>query len=325
MSHLLLRVLPFVAFMFTLCIGQATTAITPTILQDSLPFLEKTSEYSGNRLAMSRMEIIKTKGNTIKIKYNLVNTGRNNITMQGKSAPKNLVINFDESLETSGLAPHALAIREQLRCEEISIKTGQVQMNNQLKIKVKKEDADNQLAHKGKDKAKKETTKRKDKSKNKSKNKSKDEAVFTDAVGKTNANKYLDDNFCADLVLTELKVLKKSKKWITLEYTIQNQGKGPAAMLGDKKSDSDNVAIKVYIAGSPKISRGSLVLGGEYLTKGFKDRKGLIPPQESYTASIKLDFRKKTRFTPFVIVELDSFQNIKECDETNNTKEVLVK
>ncbi len=325
MSHLLLRALPFVAFMLTLYTGQASIAITPTILQDSIPSLQKMSEYSGNRLAMSRMKIVKTKGNTLKIKYNLVNTGRNNITMQGKSAPKNLVVNFDETLETSGLAAHAVAIREQLLREDISIKTGQVQMNNQLKIKIRKEEADHQLVHKGKEKSKNKTSKSKDSPEDKHKSKSKDKPVFTDAVGKTNDNKYLDENFCPDLVLTELKVLKKSKKWITLEYTIQNQGKGPAAMLGDKKSDLDNVAIKVYIAGSPKISRGSLVLGGEYLTKGFKDRKGLIPPQESYTAAIKLDFRKKTRFTPFVIVELDSFQNIKECDETNNTKEVLVK
>ncbi len=155
----------------------------------------------------------------------------------------------------------------------------------------------------------------------KSKDKNEDDGVAFDtrASVESSKNSYAEKQVCPDLVLNQINVVKKSKNWVTLEYTLTNNGKGPA-YLG-KDTNGQGIALRAFLSSSEKISRGALPLGGGFVDSGKKKQ---LFPNNSQTGTLKLDIRKMTRFTPYVIINLDPFNVIQECDKTNNYGNVKV-
>lgn len=125
---------------------------------------------------------------------------------------------------------------------------------------------------------------------------------------------------CPDLIIDNVKVLDQSKRWLTVEYQITNVGKGSAAMMGKEGHERDNVAIKAFMSGTPRLSRGAINIGGKFIKGG----KSVLAPGESHVGKIKLDISSKTRYTPVVILSLDAFQTFRECDRTNNNNHIVV-
>ncbi|MFK7931918.1 MAG: hypothetical protein AB8G22_00320 [Saprospiraceae bacterium] len=126
---------------------------------------------------------------------------------------------------------------------------------------------------------------------------------------------------CPDLILEKVKILEQSKRWLTVEYQIKNIGKGSAILMGKEAHERDNVAVKAYMSGTPKLSRGAINIGGKFVKTG----KSVLAPGEINTGKIKLDISSQTRYTPVVILTLDAFQTFRECDRTNNMGHVVVK
>lgn len=139
------------------------------------------------------------------------------------------------------------------------------------------------------------------------------------------ADEFLDRTSCPDLTLNDLQVVKMGKKWATVEFMITNVGKGPARIYGTTPKEADNVYIKAFLSGSKKVSRGATTLGGMYVNKGVSNKAGKLMPDESMKLQMKIDIRKKTKFTSVLILDLDAFGNCRECDETNNKQHVVLK
>ena len=139
------------------------------------------------------------------------------------------------------------------------------------------------------------------------------------------ADEFLDKTTCPDLTLNDIEVVKMGKKWVTVEFTITNEGKGPARIYGKTPKEADNVYIKAFLSGSKKVSRGATTLGGMYINKGVSNKAGKLMPNDSMTMQMKIDIRKKTKFTSVLILDLDAFGNCRECDETNNKQHVVLK
>lgn len=135
--------------------------------------------------------------------------------------------------------------------------------------------------------------------------------------------KFLDKNNCPDLAIDEIRIIKKSKRWLMLEYTITNHGSSPANLYGDEKGDQDNVAIRANLSGTTKLTRGSIILGGDFVTNA--KNKGMLEVGKSYKGLMKLDISDMSRYTPVLILELDIYQTVRECDETNNRKHMQLK
>lgn len=129
---------------------------------------------------------------------------------------------------------------------------------------------------------------------------------------------FLKEDICADLVMESVKIIKQSDKSVTLEYVVANYGNGSAALFGKSKKEDDNVAIKAHLSKSRKLTRGSLPLKGAYISKGVKNKSGMLLPKERVTNTMKIDVSKMTKFTPVLILSLDGFQDVEECDEFNN-------
>ncbi len=147
---------------------------------------------------------------------------------------------------------------------------------------------------------------------------------FTTSAGvEASKNSYEEKSLCIDLTVDTVIVIKEvAKKWLTIEYTITNRGKSPADLYGKAGDDNDNLALRAFLATSPKLSRGSIPIGGTFINSGLEG--GLLYPNQSYTNKIKLDIRKITRFTPYVILHADPFNTLNECDKTNNKKHLFV-
>jgi hypothetical protein len=138
-------------------------------------------------------------------------------------------------------------------------------------------------------------------------------------------DEFLDKSSCPDLTMGDINVIKESKKWVTVEFQIMNEGKGPAMIYGTTPKEGDNVYIKAHLSGSKKVSRGAYTLGGMFINKGVSNKAGKLMPGESMTTQMKIDIRKKTKFTSVLILDLDAFGNCRECDETNNKRHLVLK
>jgi len=127
---------------------------------------------------------------------------------------------------------------------------------------------------------------------------------------------------CPDLVIENFKVTKRKKKYAEITYTILNKGTAPASLFGEDKALEDNIAVRAYASGTAKLSRGDMILGGSFIEKGMKDKKGILQPNESYEGTFKIDIRKKTRHMPYLIMFVDTYQGLWECNEGNNVMNI---
>ena len=152
---------------------------------------------------------------------------------------------------------------------------------------------------------------------------SKTSANASESVNYTSAPNKKDG--CPDLVFDTITVVKRTEKYIELEFVIRNKGNAPASIFGTSRSNDDNVAVHFFFSGTQRLTRGSIMADGIYLTEGLKNTKGLLYPQTTYIVRHKLSLEKKNQFSGVIILQLDAFDVIAECDETNNVKAIVPK
>lgn len=135
-------------------------------------------------------------------------------------------------------------------------------------------------------------------------------------------NSYAEKEVCPDLYIDTIFVVKRNNKWLEIEYILNNSGKGPAHLLGASSSDEDNLAVRAFLSSTDKLTRGSLPIGGGFIYNSPND--GLLEVNGTYRGKLKLDIKKLTRFTPYLILSVDPFNAITECDKTNNKHPSLI-
>ena len=123
---------------------------------------------------------------------------------------------------------------------------------------------------------------------------------------------------CADLVMQNVHIIKKKKRYVTIECTITNIGNIPISLFGESKKEADNIAVQAHLTRSGKLTKGAIFVKGFFIKKGLKDKKGTLAPNESFTQKIKIETSKLTKFTPVLTISLDPFHIVKECNELNN-------
>lgn len=275
----------------------ACSATNPPLqsTQDSLPAINKT--YQGFRLQITNLKLESRKKNQRKISCTLINTGREKIRLPFKSADAPIIIfQYDNSLNTSELEKEVNSLERALLKKKFTLDAGKIASNFELKFNVSQEE----VAKKTK------------------KSKSKDSKVVSTAI-----TPIYDKDNCADLQIDTFFVLKRSKKWVELGFKITNHGNGPAGMYGETKEIEDNVAVRAYVSGTPKLSRGDMILGGSFIEGGLEDKNGVLMPNESFSGSFRVETRKKTRYMPYFILSVDDYQSLWECNERNNVKALL--
>ena len=123
---------------------------------------------------------------------------------------------------------------------------------------------------------------------------------------------------CADLVMQNVHIVKKKKRYVTIECTITNVGNTPVALFEKTKKDANYIAIQAHLTRSNKLTKGAIFVKGFFIKKALKDKQGILAPNENITQKIKIETSKLTKFTPVLCISLDPFHVVKECNELNN-------
>ncbi len=277
---------------------------------DSIPLLNPA--YKGFRLAVTNLTATKSEG-WVNLKFTAINTGKEDIQFGKKVTFPSLIINIDESNSQELSKEIKSSFKQELFNSSIKIKAGQILLNCALRIKSSNLDNASLAIIKS------------DHSQAKSVDSGKNSLSTTSALTKGFSETKIDDSKCADLIIESVSIVKKSKNTITLKYKIKNQGKKSASITGSSKNQEDNLAMAFHMSSSEKLTRGAIPVGGTFVKKGIQIPDGKLYPGKSLTDEVKLDIRSMTRFTPIIILELDPYLLVQECNETNNLNHIKVK
>ncbi len=297
-------------------------------IQEFLSF--ENPEYIGYRIALTDLSVTTSKNDMLKIEFTPINTGRKDLLF-GKNItpPPSLVVIFDESIYKSSLTPYAEEIRAAIQDHDFHISSGKIYKKISIKLPIKAQDKD-QKDERVTDilenpRLAKPIDKNKEPENFTKKGVNSDDFENTLAASSFNyTHQDYDENACADLVFESIKVIKKSKSKVTIEYTIVNLGEGPATIINSRKNEEKNMALKAHFSSRDKLTKGSLTFGGDFVQKGLDHSKGKLYPGQKYTGTIKLNIQKMTKFTPYIILELDPYLSVFECDKKNNKVGVKV-
>ena len=101
-------------------------------------------------------------------------------------------------------------------------------------------------------------------------------------------------------------------------------GKGAAQIYNKKDKNDQPIAVRAYVSGAHKLSKGAINIGGFFIEGGLDDSDGMLLPNEKFEMEVELDISKKTRYMPALILSLDSFLKLQECDRTNNAEHLIL-
>lgn len=279
-------------FVFPILLMQSLTACSSskTVTADSLPSV--TRAYNGYRIVVADIAVKKKKSKSVQLQYNLINTGRETIFhKKGKTTTPPIYFEFDKTLKEAELLAYKNDILQQVLNNDLTLKAGQSLKKQTMKLRL---DPKRKVVEE-------------------------EDGTFTISVGDSNTQgkDYIDRNFCPDLRLDTLIITRQTKKWATIEYRISNHGKGPAAFKTGSGKEEKQLAIKAFLNRTGKLSKGSIPIGGSFISD-----KDLLKPGEIYTGVVRLDITKKTKYSSMLIIQLDPYLMVRECDETNNKKAV---
>lgn len=301
-------------------------------------------EYIGYRLAITNISSELNEG-TLTIKYTPINTGRKDLLFQeGTTSPPQLVVNFDGTLAKNNLLEYADLIKSEVVASELFVEKGSVSDVRSMKIKIPNSDVPVTVSEPiastppvpqlGALVPKSSEPDVKDVDGKEVKNDDFENSLATSSV-KTEpsvgakvddipeAVEY-DENACSDLVFEHVKIVKKTKKHVTLQYTILNKGQGPAQLIHNRKRENLNMGFQAYLSSRDQMTRGSFTFDNGFVKNGLEESDGRLFPGERYTNTIKLNIQKMTKFTPYIILEMDPFLAVYECDKKNNKVAVKV-
>lgn len=130
---------------------------------------------------------------------------------------------------------------------------------------------------------------------------------------------------CSDLVFDSAWIVGYEATEISIRYSIRNTGRNPVYVLQRTGAREGNLAIRSYFIREKKMTRGAILAETTWLQNGIESFDGILRPGRLLVGTVVVPLEKRTRLTPNLILELDPFLSVDDCDRTNNTIPVLIK
>jgi hypothetical protein len=128
---------------------------------------------------------------------------------------------------------------------------------------------------------------------------------------------------CPDLVFDTAWLVRFDAKEIGLKYIIKNKGKSPAFVLKRSGARQNNLALHAYFVRESSLTSGAILAETTNIQEGIESFDGILGPGQSMTGSFTVSRELYTRFSPNIVLELDPFSSVDDCDRTNNTIAIL--
>ncbi len=243
--------------------------------------------YKGLRISLFAFETTKQAPKSITLRCSVANSGRYAVAYGKNDAPPHptLVVELDTQAIPTLLRGREYLLSEAVKKEKINLKPGAVRSKLELKINL--------------------------------------QTTTTDTTTSPPALQNPQDG-CPDLVFDTVFVSRYTDKMMTVQYVLRNQGNQAAQILGPTKSRDDNMAVNVYFSGGLRLTRGAILANGEFVREGRETLDGLLLPGQQLHGYLDISLKNRTRFSPNLVLELDPFQSVPECDRTNNVWGVKV-
>jgi len=291
------------------------------------------TEYTGKRIHLSSAKLVSESKKNLKISVILSNTGRKDIRLYDGLNLETVIFTFSDSFDGE-FAPYKQRILKKLiSSNNTLIRAGQLYTPKSFKVKkLTKEDTakvepffteveKKNIPELPKVKKKKLKKTHQNKKIDTSKAKKEDKKILS-PIGELPQPEA--SSKCFDLVVEDLEVVKSTKRYLYLKFNLTNYGEGPFKY--DRKSDRyKNLSIKAFFASIPRLTRGALIVGGDHFDDLFESKNFILGFGEKVEGTMKVSLAKMTKFTPVVILELDPFSAVLECDKVNNVSTVLWK
>jgi len=263
-----------------------------------------TQQYTGYRLHLSDLDVVKRSKEKWTVNLTVANTGREHLALQTDQLnPGDLKIQMDPAI-TEQLDPSMVeALYFQVIQSGLSLESGGFVLDQQFSLPMQKKTEDTERMSTTESETEFRTN-------------------FDDL--EINRSTTIDDDYCPDLHIDSLFVLSRSKKEVVLGYRLTNLGKGPAMIYGQTSEGELKTGIRTNISGSTRLTKGAIAVGGTFIETGLKETDGLLPAGQSLMGKIKIDARRMTKFLSAIILELDAYGMVKECDETNNISSIRI-
>jgi hypothetical protein len=127
---------------------------------------------------------------------------------------------------------------------------------------------------------------------------------------------------CVNFVIDSIWVVKQKNKNITLAFYIKNIGNQAVRLWGETPESSDNLAVKAYLSSFDHYVNSAYFLRGLYLQDEANAIGGILDPQQRIKATMEINLKDKTKFTPYILLEINALQNIEECETGDNFKAI---
>lgn len=243
--------------------------------------------YKGLRLSLFAFETTKKAPKSITLRCSVANSGRYPVAYGKNDAQPHpaLVVELDTQAIPALLRGREGLLSEAVKKEKITLQPGAVRTKLEMKINL--------------------------------------QAPPTDTAASQPVLQNPQDD-CPDLVFDTVFVSRYTDKMMTVQYVLRNQGNQAAQLLGPTKSRDDNMAVNVYFSGGLRLTRGAILANGEFVREGRETLDGLLLPGQQLHGNLDISLKNRTRFSPNLILELDPFQSVPECDRTNNVWGVKV-
>ncbi len=285
--------------------------------------------YRGLRISLYGFKITEQTEKAITVKCNAVNTGREPVVFgKGKYPPDFLVVELDTLTLPKPLASRAADLTKSFFREKINLTPGQFLSNLSLKIYLDSKDEpvpqteiEPEILTEKKPEIKTEKTSLPKISTEKQAEKS-PEKIEPPVVQVIEKQEVVEGK-CMDLVFDTAYIVEQKPKQIILHFAIRNAGDRTANLFGKTDHTDDNLAINAYFVTGSRLTRGAFLAETIFYKDKSLPAAGKLAPGAIFEGRIDISTKNRTKFNPNLILEIDPFQTLPDCDNTNNTKSIL--
>lgn len=247
--------------------------------------VDEAPTYKGLRLSLFQFELLHQSAEAVSLRCMVANTGRYAVAFDKRQAPPAALV---IELDTLNLPPALLGWESQVGAallqEKIALQPGELHPNLILKFRLVRSAPPVSLA----------AASRPEK---------------TTSVRTT----------CGDLLIDTAFIVQRDARSMVLRCRLRNVGSAPVRLIQDRQRQEANVALNAYFVREAKITRGAILAAGIFWQQGQDLPNGLLQPGQQTTGEIEISLRDRTRFAPNVVLEINPFQSVSECDPANNT------
>ena len=274
-------------------------------------------EYSGYRLHIRAVELVKERRGRYLVRCDVVNTGRRPANMGPGFPVRFLQTVFDETLAAAGLVRLAIPLRTALTESREEFPVGAWREGLEFWLEPGEEErAAPRLTIDDFERRQVTGLKASRRPAERATTDDAGTASARDTPAATNSAPAASAR-CADLAIADMRVVERERQKATVQWTIVNRGSADLRVA----DLPPGLPLEVFLGGSPTISGSSRRVGQFDLTAAARKQlgeDGAVAAGESLSLVEEVDTRAATRYTAVLTARLDPGQTLRECDETNN-------